>query len=49
MTLPYTPTLIVNTEIQPTTTVYPCMKDPILTQRTRCTNCCNLHCHIPVP
>ena len=31
MTLPYTPTLIVNTEMQPTVTAYPCTKYPILT------------------
>lgn len=31
MTLPYTPTLIVNTEMQPAATAYPCTKYPILT------------------
>lgn len=31
MTLPYTPTLIGNTEMQPTMTAYPCMKYPLLT------------------
>lgn len=33
MTLPYTPTLIVNTEMQPTATADPCTKDPILTPK----------------
>lgn len=31
MTLPYTPTLIVNTEMQLTATASPCTKYPILT------------------